>query len=1442
MPKKNEKINPEDLFDNLLEEAFTISLNSLDNSLGIVEFAEQVIFNEEGKLYPTQKAILKALYNEPLTEDELLILYSWKDFSNKSRTTWVDGRKYKNLVMEIGRRGSKCLATDTLLPTSKGLLYIEELVDKNGKEWQPISKDIYTVHERGLEAEVYAGYNNGLSGTHKITTYNGYTLEGTSNHRIKVLDIDGTIKWKYLDEIRTGDIACINRSSNLWATDYLKIKQEELKPSLIRPYKVPNTLTESFGYILGLLVGKGTWEKHGIQITSYKLDYVEYLPYIKEVFGENSVSITCPKNSDNIRYLSIGNNSLKRFIDSLGYCFNNKNEKQIPWSIRKSPKSVVAAFLSGLFDTDGTVVKEGRQIEFSTKSESLAYEVQLLLLNFGIISKRKKSLNKKYNRYYWKVILLGLRSRQIFNNEIGFRLQRKQKIVEQGLLREGGYVESIPYQEYWLNKCLESCPVIYGDYIKDLISSKFVGRKSSEKAYKSKIRGILGNAIKLGSKENLTYSRVFKLLSFYENNPQVNIDKEVVSHFKELLGLDYFFDKVNSVDQGYSHTLDISVPGPEAYIAGGFTNHNSSMVSFIVLYEFYKLINRKQPAVDYGFLPQTPLHIFVIAQSLDQVKETIFSAITGYAKGSNYFKKLESDGFIEILTEEIRCNSKNVHIHAKHTSSKSLVGYNLKLLVIDEAARFERDEYGNSKADEIWENVGAGCAAFGDEGMKIAISSAWEPGDYIEKMYDLSEKDPKTLGFRLRTWDVNLNSELTEEKLKSSDAYIKNPIKATLEYEGIRTIKQGTFFIQDNILKAFKGFSKCDTTQIPLNVSNEVGETRYYTGIKINRIETNFNLPSFAHCDYGIKRDGAALAVCSPIEVESKWGISVDTLILWKPYLDTDDLNRGINRIVSFTNCEEIFLEIARHRKIYKFSFDGFQCLEVGSLVFTPNGLVKVENLTKGMSVISQFGENTIVDINQKEDVDLISITTKLGYTLTGTLNHPIKNREDEWIRLDKLNIKDKIKLFSNNIESPAFDFSLPLTKQEHLALITGYLVAEGDWQIYNTSFKRKRKDGTYKTFPKTTQYIGFTNSEKDTINDYVNSFTQVFNSPPNIYKRINKKTNVSCYSLRYAKKEGLKYWNSLNIPTGSWNKEVPEFILQGTDREIGLFLSGLFEGDGSCQALSNSKGGAKVSLVTVSKSLAIAVQLLLLKFGIKSSRKYWHYKQKNGLADIKRYTICIYGHNLINFQKYINFRSNRKKTLLQLALANLSFYRKPRTLYLEDSIVSIERKKGSIVQMEVNGDHSYIANGFINHNSQSTIQRLHLAGISTAEMSTANSMQNTYFSITKQLMDQGLLYLPKDSTWSASAQLELQNIIQLPNGKIDHPKEFSKDLADAICNAVYNCYIFMVQSGKITNSSGLISSFNTVASYKTPNPGSIYKVKNTGWALRKVRSSSVQR
>lgn len=410
-------------------------------------------------------------------------------------------------------------------------------------------------------------------------------------------------------------------------------------------------------------------------------------------------------------------------------------------------------------------------------------------------------------------------------------------------------------------------------------------------------------------KEQLYPTQRAILKSFY-NEPLNPEEVEILNSWKED-------DRTSWIEGRKYRNMAIEI---------GRRGTKSSMISVIVMFEFYKLLSLSDPAKHYGLLPNSPIAIFVIAQSQEQVKETLFAQIKGYAENSNYFKGLQKAGKIEILQEEIRCNSKNIGVYAKHTNSKALVGYSLKLLVVDEAARFESDEHGNSKAELVYSNIGRATSTFGPEGFKIAISSAWEDGDYIQQLYNLSKKDPSTLGFRLRTWDTNLNPNMSEAFLKASEDYIRDPITAALEYEGVRFSKQGTFFDSEKIDDAFRGNTVIDALQIPLDIRNEVGELRHYVGVKSFRLEELSAGSSFLHVDYGVKKDGAAVAFCKAVSLPSgKFGIQVDGLLLWKPHIGVDKYNKAVKRIVSFINAEEIILEVCKKRKVITASFDSFQ-------------------------------------------------------------------------------------------------------------------------------------------------------------------------------------------------------------------------------------------------------------------------------------------------------------------------------------------------------------------------------------------------------------------------------------------------------------------------------------------------------------------------------------
>lgn len=345
----------------------------------------------------------------------------------------------------------------------------------------------------------------------------------------------------------------------------------------------------------------------------------------------------------------------------------------------------------------------------------------------------------------------------------------------------------------------------------------------------------------------------------------------------------------------------------------------STLAAIIALYEFYKLISLPDPAKHYGFAPNDPIHIFVIARSLEQVKKTLFSKVAGYARQSKVFQALQAKKEIDIQTLAIRCPAKNVEIVAQHTNSPALVGYTLKCIILDEVARFDNilqdDGSISSLADEMFDNVGAGTNRFSLEGKKVAISSAWAENDPIERFVERSKKDSHSIFFSLRTWDLNLNEAVQRKNLESD--YNNDYAKAQLEFENIRTKRVNGFISEAQIEKSITGNSVIDVT--PYDFTYGEGETRReYTGLNIDRLERNKNFDSFIHIDLSLSGDSTALGLVHFDPSNKK--ICVDGILKWTPERD----KKGNKKVVSYVNVEEVLMEIIEQRNIVKVSFDSW--------------------------------------------------------------------------------------------------------------------------------------------------------------------------------------------------------------------------------------------------------------------------------------------------------------------------------------------------------------------------------------------------------------------------------------------------------------------------------------------------------------------------------------
>jgi stage V sporulation protein R len=365
---------------------------------------------------------------------------------------------------KVMNEGWACVHINTFLYTDRGLLRAGEVV----RDRLPVR-----VSDGQVVRAVYAWAKFEDRETAWVRTRRGLELEGSVTHG--VLLPDGS--WRRLDELQIGDRVTTGRGIQLWATEAARLNwrppvrmtlamlaeragvtvdiarrrvvrgmaddDTSFAPLLAeyttsaatvspnqkrcKPIRVPEAVDERLAAFLGYLIGDGhiSKVKRTIGLTTGDLTQAEH-------FAELTVDLfaVVPRRKwerTKWRVLFTSHN-VQNFLLHLGlktgFC---AREKDVPDVILRSPKPVVAAFLRALYDCDGYAGKQG--VILSTASTEMGKTVQLLLLNFGILSTRRP-----HKDGCWHLHTTG-KSAEVFQREIGFGLERKR-----AKLRE--YVES----------------------------------------------------------------------------------------------------------------------------------------------------------------------------------------------------------------------------------------------------------------------------------------------------------------------------------------------------------------------------------------------------------------------------------------------------------------------------------------------------------------------------------------------------------------------------------------------------------------------------------------------------------------------------------------------------------------------------------------------------------------------------------------------------------------------------------------------------------------------------------------------------------------------------------------------------------------------------------------------------------------------------------------
>ncbi|AJF27183.1 SpoVR family protein [Haloarcula sp. KBTZ06] len=353
-------------------------------------------------------------------------------------------------MTKVMNEGWACVDPETPVFTADGLVPMEDVVS-----------DHVTVSDGEQAREVYDSNIIPDHDTVTIETRRGFELTGSNNHRVRQPDGD----WVRLDELETGDEIAVTGGNGTWpetnvpiewtCSEYTSLndvadeagvsvwtvmryrrtgsaeKAEAIDRALDgyeeggnaglsnrESIRIPETVDELFGRFLGLLIGDGHVPSNSrhIGFTSGKQAHAEeFAGLLSELFG---IEATVERQESRWRVYAYS----KNLRDLLTEEFDLPTgvaaaEKTVPDQILRSPKQVVAEFIRGLFDADGYAGEQGAIL--STKSEDLSKRVQLLLTNFGVLSRRREQSDGCYH-----VHLTGA-SANTFADEIGFGYEAK---------------------------------------------------------------------------------------------------------------------------------------------------------------------------------------------------------------------------------------------------------------------------------------------------------------------------------------------------------------------------------------------------------------------------------------------------------------------------------------------------------------------------------------------------------------------------------------------------------------------------------------------------------------------------------------------------------------------------------------------------------------------------------------------------------------------------------------------------------------------------------------------------------------------------------------------------------------------------------------------------------------------------------------------------------
>src|SRR5437588_412797 len=328
----------------------------------------------------------------------------------------VDGQgNFGNLDDDPPAAMRYCVTGDARVATPAGTVRIDEIhprLEPNSE--REVALEVLDRLGRPVRASKI--FDSGNHPTLRLRTREGFELTGTHNHPVLCLvDMVGVplLLWKLLEEIQPGDRVVVSRTP--------RSEREELSQH-----------ERQVAFLLGAFVSEGWVSKGRAGFNNVDQSFFDDVlaAYDEVVGGPRYAYSRTIASGSTLHELDVQDLRRLRTSELADLVGVPSREKTVPERVWRGGKAFKRMFLKALFTGDGSsslLPRKSIQISYSTYSEQLARDVQLLLLEFGVVARLCR-----YEKGELKVVIGNRRDARVFARNVGF-LGAKQLKLERAL-------------------------------------------------------------------------------------------------------------------------------------------------------------------------------------------------------------------------------------------------------------------------------------------------------------------------------------------------------------------------------------------------------------------------------------------------------------------------------------------------------------------------------------------------------------------------------------------------------------------------------------------------------------------------------------------------------------------------------------------------------------------------------------------------------------------------------------------------------------------------------------------------------------------------------------------------------------------------------------------------------------------------------------------------